>query len=80
MFVVSLQLRPQGYVCRDAPDNDCDLPEVCAGDSGSCPIDVYKKNGSPCGIGEIKLERKRQQTLNLTNMIDLFYHRSLRNG
>ncbi|CAO1336972.1 unnamed protein product [Diamesa tonsa] len=47
----SCQLRPQGYVCRDAPDNDCDLPEVCAGDSGLCPIDVYKKNGSPCGIG-----------------------------
>lgn len=59
MFVCLFpQLRPQGYVCRDAPDNDCDLPEVCAGDSGLCPLDVYKKNGSPCGIGKIKLQQK----------------------
>ncbi|KAK0160523.1 hypothetical protein PV328_007925 [Microctonus aethiopoides] len=41
------KLRPRGYVCRDAT-NECDLPETCTGDSGQCPIDVYKKNGKPC--------------------------------
>ncbi len=44
------QLREQGYICRDA-FNECDLPEVCTGESGSCPQDVFKKNGSPCGAG-----------------------------
>lgn len=43
----SLQLRARGVVCREST-NECDLPEVCSGDTGQCPPDVYKKNGSPC--------------------------------
>lgn len=50
------QLRQPGYVCRDA-FNECDLPEVCNGESGQCPIDVYKKNGSPCGVGASGMEK-----------------------
>lgn len=42
------QLKPPGVVCR-AETNECDLPEVCTGDSGECPLDVFKKNGNPCG-------------------------------
>lgn len=34
--------------CREAT-NECDLPEYCTGESGFCPTNVYKKNGSPCG-------------------------------
>lgn len=49
-FLISLKLRQLGYVCRDSY-NECDLPEVCTGESGQCPADVYKKNASPCGVG-----------------------------
>ncbi|KMQ97432.1 adam 11 [Lasius niger] len=41
------KLRARGVVCREST-NECDLPEMCAGDTGQCPPDVYKKNGSPC--------------------------------
>lgn len=42
------QLLDIGTLCR-AANNECDLPEHCTGDTGQCPADVYKKNGSPCG-------------------------------
>ncbi|EFN74315.1 ADAM 11 [Camponotus floridanus] len=40
-------LHARGVICRDSM-NECDLPEMCSGDTGQCPPDVYKKNGSPC--------------------------------
>jgi hypothetical protein len=46
-----LQLRPKGYLCRDAT-NECDLPEICNGRSGQCPLDIYKKNGNQCEINK----------------------------
>ncbi|XP_046802620.1 uncharacterized protein LOC111677536 isoform X5 [Lucilia cuprina] len=42
------RLRSKDHICRDS-HNECDLPEYCDGDSGECPMDVFKKNGSPCG-------------------------------
>ncbi|KAL9881597.1 LOW QUALITY PROTEIN: disintegrin and metalloproteinase domain-containing protein mind-meld [Glossina fuscipes fuscipes] len=42
------RLRPKDHICRDS-HNECDLPEYCDGDHGDCPMDVFKKNGSPCG-------------------------------
>ncbi|XP_066151988.1 disintegrin and metalloproteinase domain-containing protein unc-71 isoform X6 [Euwallacea fornicatus] len=42
------KLKERGFVCRPAT-NECDLPESCTGDTGECPPDVYKRNGSPCG-------------------------------
>lgn len=42
------KLRERGYTCRDTT-NDCDLPEYCNGETGDCPADIYRKNGSPCG-------------------------------
>ncbi|CAH1104105.1 unnamed protein product [Psylliodes chrysocephalus] len=47
------QLKEKGVVCREA-SNECDLPEECSGSSGECPVDVYKKNSSPCeqGLGQ----------------------------
>lgn len=50
------QLRQPGFICRDAY-NECDLPEICTGESGQCPTDVYKKNGSPCGVGASGMEK-----------------------
>ncbi|KAJ8911454.1 hypothetical protein NQ315_013816 [Exocentrus adspersus] len=44
------QLRERGVVCREAT-NECDLPEHCSGETGECPSDIFKKNGSPCGKG-----------------------------
>lgn len=46
----SCQLKERGVICREAL-NECDLPEHCSGDSGDCPGNVFKKNGSPCGEG-----------------------------
>lgn len=40
-------LQERGVVCREAT-NECDLPEQCTGDSGECPVDIHKRNGSPC--------------------------------
>ncbi|XP_043067293.1 disintegrin and metalloproteinase domain-containing protein unc-71 isoform X4 [Drosophila bipectinata] len=45
------RLRPKDYICRDT-HNECDLPEYCDGELGQCPLDEYKKNGSPCGINK----------------------------
>ncbi|XP_050295580.1 disintegrin and metalloproteinase domain-containing protein 11 isoform X3 [Anthonomus grandis grandis] len=42
------KLKEKGVICREAT-NECDLPEYCTGDTGDCPIDIHKKNGSPCG-------------------------------
>ncbi|XP_071748566.1 disintegrin and metalloproteinase domain-containing protein unc-71 isoform X3 [Lepeophtheirus salmonis] len=42
------QLQPRGYPCRTA-NNECDLTEVCSGDTGSCPQDMFVKNAIPCG-------------------------------
>ncbi|XP_043465764.1 disintegrin and metalloproteinase domain-containing protein 33 isoform X6 [Leptopilina heterotoma] len=41
------KLRARGVVCREST-NECDLPEVCSGETGQCPTDVYMKNGNPC--------------------------------
>ncbi|XP_043512070.1 disintegrin and metalloproteinase domain-containing protein 11-like isoform X10 [Frieseomelitta varia] len=41
------KLLARGVVCREST-NECDLPEVCTGETGQCPQDVYKKNGNPC--------------------------------
>ncbi|CAB4057385.1 unnamed protein product [Lepeophtheirus salmonis] len=37
------QLQPRGYPCRTA-NNECDLTEVCSGDTGSCPQDMFIAN------------------------------------
>ncbi|XP_024884939.1 disintegrin and metalloproteinase domain-containing protein 11 isoform X18 [Temnothorax curvispinosus] len=44
------KLRARGVICREST-NECDLPEVCSGDTGQCPPDVYKKNGNICSSG-----------------------------
>ncbi|NXA38094.1 ADAM9 protein, partial [Eudromia elegans] len=42
------QFQPAGKLCRNTR-NTCDLPEYCNGTSASCPIDVFKQDGTPCG-------------------------------
>lgn len=42
-----MQLLARGVVCREST-SECDLPEVCSGETGQCPTNVYKKNGNPC--------------------------------
>ena len=39
-------------MCRTST-NECDLPEVCSGETGQCPTDVFKKNGIPCSKDSI---------------------------
>ncbi|NLN62352.1 MAG: hypothetical protein GX146_05680, partial [Myxococcales bacterium] len=36
--------------CRAAA-NECDVAEVCAGDSPDCPTDLFAEAGEPCGDG-----------------------------
>uniref|UniRef100_A0A3Q4GW85 ADAM metallopeptidase domain 22 n=1 Tax=Neolamprologus brichardi TaxID=32507 RepID=A0A3Q4GW85_NEOBR len=37
----------RGIVCRDAV-NDCDIPEICSGNSSQCPPNVHKMDGYTC--------------------------------
>ncbi|XP_076857007.1 disintegrin and metalloproteinase domain-containing protein 11 isoform X2 [Brachyhypopomus gauderio] len=41
----------RGIVCREAV-NDCDVPEMCAGDSSQCPPNVHKLDGYMCDAGQ----------------------------
>ncbi|XP_060549485.1 disintegrin and metalloproteinase domain-containing protein 28 [Pantherophis guttatus] len=41
------QLKRAGAVCR-AVKHDCDLPEMCTGQSAQCPLDRFRINGHPC--------------------------------
>ncbi|KAK3108085.1 hypothetical protein FSP39_000858 [Pinctada imbricata] len=36
------------YVCREK-SSECDVPELCPGDSGQCPPNNYLADGHPCG-------------------------------
>ncbi|XP_015271484.1 PREDICTED: disintegrin and metalloproteinase domain-containing protein 23 [Gekko japonicus] len=38
---------PRGMECR-GPVNECDIPEICTGDSGQCPPNLHKQDGFPC--------------------------------
>uniref|UniRef100_A0A668TCG7 Uncharacterized protein n=1 Tax=Oreochromis aureus TaxID=47969 RepID=A0A668TCG7_OREAU len=41
------QMEFRGVVCRDAV-NDCDIPEICSGNSSQCPPNVHKMDGYTC--------------------------------
>lgn len=45
------QFKKPGTVCRPAKD-ECDLPEMCDGESGICPKDRFQVNGFPCQNGK----------------------------
>lgn len=47
-IIFFLKLRPPEHACRQSI-SDCDLTEYCTGETGQCPEDIFKKNGSPCG-------------------------------
>ncbi|NWS47644.1 ADA23 protein, partial [Probosciger aterrimus] len=38
---------PRGYDCRYAV-NECDIAEICTGDSGQCPPNLHKQDGYAC--------------------------------
>ena len=44
-------LLPEGILCRPV-QNACDVPEVCTGNSASCPVDLMKDKGYTykCGL------------------------------
>ncbi|XP_032085068.1 zinc metalloproteinase-disintegrin-like ohanin isoform X2 [Thamnophis elegans] len=41
------QFKRGGTVCRTMK-HDCDLPELCTGQSAQCPLDRFSVNGRPC--------------------------------
>ncbi|XP_043837227.1 disintegrin and metalloproteinase domain-containing protein 28 [Dromiciops gliroides] len=45
------QIKKAGTLCRPTKD-ECDLPEMCDGKSGSCPRDRFRVNGFPCQNGQ----------------------------
>ena len=44
------QFRPYGTTCRPS-NRECDIIEFCQGDSASCPVDTYRRDGSTCNNG-----------------------------
>lgn len=48
---IFLQIKKGGEVCRPAKD-ECDLPEMCDGQSALCPDDRFQVNGFPCQDGK----------------------------
>uniref|UniRef100_A0A673HJ96 ADAM metallopeptidase domain 23 n=1 Tax=Sinocyclocheilus rhinocerous TaxID=307959 RepID=A0A673HJ96_9TELE len=51
-FFLSLsQFYPRGYSCRYAV-NDCDISEMCSGDSGLCPLNLHKQDGYFCSLNQ----------------------------
>ncbi|EKM60498.1 uncharacterized protein PHACADRAFT_179757 [Phanerochaete carnosa HHB-10118-sp] len=42
---------PSTQVCRPAKDPNCDQPEMCTGNSSTCPADNFSPNGQSCGSG-----------------------------
>ncbi|XP_069052484.1 disintegrin and metalloproteinase domain-containing protein 23 isoform X3 [Lepisosteus oculatus] len=42
---------PRGYSCRYAV-NECDITEVCSGDSGQCPPNLHKQDGYACSLSQ----------------------------
>ncbi|KAL0984393.1 hypothetical protein UPYG_G00140850 [Umbra pygmaea] len=41
----------RGVTCRELT-NDCDVPEMCTGDSSQCPHNVHKLDGYMCDAGQ----------------------------
>uniref|UniRef100_A0A6Q2Y461 ADAM metallopeptidase domain 11 n=1 Tax=Esox lucius TaxID=8010 RepID=A0A6Q2Y461_ESOLU len=41
----------RGVTCREVT-NDCDVPEMCTGDSSQCPHNVHKLDGYMCDAGQ----------------------------
>ncbi|KAJ3066635.1 hypothetical protein HDU98_010067 [Podochytrium sp. JEL0797] len=44
------QYKAQGAVCRTST-GVCDYAEVCTGDSGDCPVNLFAPNGQTCATG-----------------------------
>ncbi|KAM7153685.1 zinc metalloproteinase-disintegrin-like NaMP isoform 2-T2 [Macrochelys suwanniensis] len=45
------QIKKAGALCRSTK-HDCDLPELCTGQSHQCPVDRFRVNGYPCRDGQ----------------------------
>ncbi|KAJ1922285.1 hypothetical protein H4219_000147 [Mycoemilia scoparia] len=45
------QIRSKGTVCRQK-NSDCDVEEVCDGQTGDCPADDHVDDGTSCGSGK----------------------------
>nr|UMW88249.1 snake venom metalloproteinases P-III [Pseudocerastes urarachnoides] len=41
------KFRRAGTVCR-AANGECDVSDLCTGQSAECPTDVFQRNGQPC--------------------------------
>uniref|UniRef100_A0A8C4QZD8 ADAM metallopeptidase domain 8b n=1 Tax=Eptatretus burgeri TaxID=7764 RepID=A0A8C4QZD8_EPTBU len=47
----SCKIKKAGEQCREAK-GDCDLPEVCDGQSSDCPANLNRMDGTPCHNGQ----------------------------
>ncbi|KAF8887708.1 Metallo-peptidase family M12-domain-containing protein [Infundibulicybe gibba] len=56
---------PATQICRPSKDQRCDMPEMCTGNSSSCPSDVFAPNGQSCGSGNLKCATGQCTSLDL---------------
>ena len=48
--LATCRFRPYGTTCR-LSSGGCDISEFCQGDSQSCPVDTYRRDGTTCNNG-----------------------------
>lgn len=48
-------MKQKSSVCRPAT-NECDLVELCSGDSSECPVNTHKKDGTSCTVNGVCIE------------------------
>eukprot|EP00834_Sanchytrium_tribonematis_P001378 NODE_33_length_36935_cov_1.609241.p18 type:complete len:280 gc:universal NODE_33_length_36935_cov_1.609241:3387-2548(-) len=50
------QFKSKGSTCRKAINPDCDFEETCEGNTGDCPPDTHKDDGTVCAVDGVSAQ------------------------